>query len=156
MDKTTTRNLPVKLTDEELAERSQSLAEAEFKRVDASTNLEDAAETWKETKKRLENSEAAAMAECVRLSRVVKYREEPREVECAVVVANGQYSVVRKDTGEVVATRAATNDELQMTLADAAGDAVDEAVKDAIAAHDEPWPSTDEELPEEDPPQSER
>ena len=134
MEKFTMRTLPVKLTEEELAARAQEHAEAEFKRADASTALESAAEDWKEDKKRLENAETAAIAECWRLARVVKYREEPREVKCQISVANGQYSIARTDTGEVVAQRPASNDELQMTLEEAAGSAVDGAVSDAIAA----------------------
>jgi len=132
MEKFALRTLPVKLTDDELAIRSQELAEAEFKRRDATDALESAAEDYKEEKKGLENAETARFVECGRLAGIVKHREEPREVRCAITVANGQYIVTRTDTGEVVAQRAASADELQMTIAEAEEAAVDEAIDSAI------------------------
>lgn len=134
MEKTTMRTLPVKLTDDEVAIRSQELAEVELERLERTQALESAVEEWKEQKKTLENAAVASVTESVRLARIVKYREEPREVRCVVTVENGQYIVTRTDTGEIVAQRAASADELQMTLEEAAGDAVDGAVKDALDA----------------------
>ncbi len=119
MDRTISRNLPVKLTDDEVAVRAQELTEAVFARRGYADDLETASENWKEDKKRRENQLEGANIECQRLARIVKYRQEPREVECVVTIDAGQYTVTRTDTGEIVSQRAATQDELQMTIEDA-------------------------------------
>jgi len=118
------RTLPVRLEEDEVAIRAQELTEAVFARRGADEELELAAEAWKEEKKRLENRLEAAGLECQRLARIVKQKAEPREVECGVSIAQGQYTVVRLDTGEVVHQRAATADELQMTIEDATAEAL--------------------------------
>lgn len=138
------RTLPVKLTDDEVAIRSQELAESELLRVERSVALATAAEAWKEEKKSLENAEGAAVAECVRLSRVVKYREEPREVKCRLEVSNGQCRVIRTDTGEIVMERAATAHELQMTIEEATNETIDARIEKAISLPEEPEPLTEE------------
>lgn len=139
MDQKTTRTLPVKLKDDEVAIRAQELAEATIHAKDTELSAESAAEEWKEEKKRLENLTSSARAEALRLGRIVKQREEPREVTCLVKVENGQYMLVREDTGEVVVQRAASASELQGHLFDEAGKAVDEAVEKAVeGAEDEP------------------
>lgn len=118
--------LPVKLTEEEVAIRSQELAEAELARQVHTAALSSAADCWREEKKRKLDAVVAAAVECGRLARVVKYREEPREVKCVATVEHGQYIVTRTDTGEVVTQRHASNAEAQMTLEDA-GTPVDAA-----------------------------
>jgi hypothetical protein len=143
MEKITKRTLPVKLADDEVAIRAQDLATAELERLERTQALEDSVEEWKEQKKTLENAAAASVTESVRLARIVKYCEEPREVTCSVTVANGQYTLTRTDTGEVVAQRAASAEELQMTLEEAAGDAVDDAVDAAIESAADPEPNDD-------------
>lgn len=147
MEKTAMRTLPVKLTDDEVAIRSQELAEVELERLERTEALDDAVEEWKEQKKVLENAAKASVTESVRLARIVKYREEPREVRCVVTVSHGQYVVTRVDTGEVVAQRAASAEELQMTLEEAAGDAVDAAVAAAMAESTEPDEPTEADGP---------
>lgn len=131
---TTTRTLPVKLDDDEVAIRSQELAEVELERLQRTQDLEAAAEEWKEQKKSLENAAAASVTESVRLARIVKYREEPREVNCHITVEGGQYIVTRTDTGEVVVQRAATTGELQSNLFEKNEAAIDEAIGDAVEA----------------------
>jgi hypothetical protein len=119
--KTIKRMLLCKLTEDELAERAQELARAEGYRGQVMSDFAAAAEDWKEQKKLWESKELTASEACLRLGRVVKNSEEERSVECSVLIKAGQYLLVRTDTGEVVIQRPATQEELQLDLADALG-----------------------------------
>ena len=123
--KTTKRLLPCKLTDEEVAERAQELARAEIYRGQITADFEAASEDWKGQKKLWESKELTASEACLRLGRVVKNREEDREVECVSEVRNAQFFLVRTDTGEVVIQRPATVEEMQMTLDEIGAEALE-------------------------------
>jgi hypothetical protein len=114
--KTIKRLLPVKLTDEEVAERAQELAQAELYRGQLERDFDAEAEEWKSKKKMWESKVMTASEACQRLGRVVKQRQEDRDVECEAIVKNGQFTLYRTDTGEVVIQRPATTDEMQLAL----------------------------------------
>lgn len=101
------RELPVPLTDEELKERGQELAE-KMREVDqAEQAKKDAAAHHKQIVERL-TAEASDMARVIRAGKVERsvkcYTEHDLEKEVA--------RVVRCDTGEVVETRTLSRDEL--------------------------------------------
>jgi protein subunit release factor A len=106
-----TRKLPVKLNDEELADRGRAVAKA----------VEDRA-ALQEEKKAADadiNGKIKSQGEIIRcLSRVITTGTEDREVEVAINKDNESrmISVVREDTGEIVESRPMTADELQQNL----------------------------------------
>lgn len=114
--KTIKRLLPCKLADDEVAERAQELAQAELYRGQVERDFNAEAEEWKAKKKMWESKVMTASEACQRLGRVVKERQEDRDVECMVTIAAGQFLLTRTDTGEVVIQRPATQDELQQSL----------------------------------------
>jgi hypothetical protein len=114
--KSVKRLLLVKLTLDEVADRAQELAKAELYRGQVQGDFASEAEDWKEQKKLWESKVLTASEACLRLGRVVKDREEHREVECAVKIEGGVYLMIRLDTGEIVVQRPATTEELQMAL----------------------------------------
>lgn len=114
--KTIKRLLPCKLDDDEVAERAQELAQAELYRGQVERDFNAEAEEWKAKKKMWESKVMTASEACQRLGRIVKQRQEDRDVECEVTVKNGQYTLFRTDTGEVVIQRPATTDEMQLAL----------------------------------------
>lgn len=116
MDTACKRLLPCKLTDVELAERSQDLAKAEKYRTACERDLSAEAEEWKERKKELEAKILTAAGNCQRLAHIVQNREEDRDVECVAIIAHAQYTLVRQDTGEIVIQRPATVEEMQRDL----------------------------------------
>lgn len=100
------RWLEVKLTEDEVLERSKALAETI------------------QTKRKVENEKANDMraygeqlkdlsGEIAKLSHVVSTGEESRSVEVEESRREGNIVIVRLDTGEVIETRAAEGDELQ-------------------------------------------
>lgn len=113
---TTTRRLMVKLQDDQVALRSQELAELELSRARHDAEIDVATEEWKAQKKELDLEAARLGAEAGRLARVVKDREEEQDVECRIDVLHGQATLTRTDTGEVVEQRLATDAELQMDI----------------------------------------
>lgn len=112
MLKTITRNLPCRLTEEELRQRGDALAE---------TVQELAAEESRQTdvkaqmKARLTELEAKQTRFAITISR----KEEYRDIQCDLFVNadRGLVDVVRRDTSEVVETRPITDDERQRALA---------------------------------------
>lgn len=109
--RTETRNLPVKLREDELLERGHSLASViqditseEARQVDVKAQM----------KARLSELEARRS----QLAIVVSRREEQRDVTCDVFHDYDRVVVetVRRDTGEVVYSRAMTEDERQLPL----------------------------------------
>jgi hypothetical protein len=74
------------------------------------------ADDWKAAKKMWESKVMTASEACIRLGKVVKNREEERDVECLATVSNAQFFLTRTDTGEVVIQRPATQEEMQMAL----------------------------------------
>lgn len=115
--KSTTEELPVALTQEELLDRGQKLAQVE---VDLRTQQIAANATRKE----LKEAESKLRALRTELAAVVRSRKEPRPVKVETTVyfnggpPNGR-PVVRAhriDTGEVLFSRDATPEELQQPL----------------------------------------
>lgn len=112
------RNLPVKLTAEELEARSRELADAvkdeDGKRLDFLA--------WdagmKEAKKDRKAQVTLAHAEASRLAGIVESGEERRNVPCSWLyhLAGARAFLVRDDTGELVTTRVLQEDERQTSL----------------------------------------
>lgn len=106
-----TRKLPVKLNDEELADRGRAVAKAVEERA-----------ALQEEKKAADadiNGKIKTQGEIIRcLSRVITTGTEEREVEVVMNKDNetSMISVVREDTGEVVESRPMTAEELQQNL----------------------------------------
>jgi hypothetical protein len=105
---------PVKLTDEEIADRALENAELLGKSEEKAREIDDYAETSKATKKRLDGEKEALDAQCFRLGRIVRTRMEPRQVECEErdVMSTLTIETVRLDTGACVGSRAMTKDEI--------------------------------------------
>ena len=103
---TTTRELPVKLTQDEIDERGRALAKsvAEVARLQRAAKLE--ASSWKELIKTEEER-------ITKLTRATNSGVEDREVECAIQITGNVAEIVRLDTLEVVDVRAATKQELR-------------------------------------------
>jgi|WetSurMetagenome_2_1015567.scaffolds.fasta_scaffold27452_6 hypothetical protein len=108
---TYTKNLPVKLTQEELLQKSaelagtvQDYATEESRQVDIKAQL----------KAKLTELDAKR----TQLAIVVARREEYRDVRCEVVADPAALTavIVRTDTGEIVEKRALTDKERQDTL----------------------------------------
>src|SRR5690349_4506741 len=107
-----TMPLPVKLTERELALRAQELATAENELGDAEGRLEKAVEDAKAIKKSIESEVAGARHNVRRLARIVRDRQEDREVpimEEADYDA-GAMNTFRTDSHEIVATRGLTHE----------------------------------------------
>ncbi len=141
IDKIVSLKLPVKLLDHERQERANELADKthEARRLDA-----DIAEEKGRSKKAVDIIESRLELNGVRrreLADAVKTGFEPRDVECRLVIDPPSVITVRGDTGEIVSSRAATQDELQREIEWQQENAVDEAVG---AAADEEAAASDQ------------
>lgn len=109
--KSLTRNLPCRLTDDELRQRGDSLAE-----VVQELHAEDdrQADVKAQMKARLTELEAKQ----TRYAIVISRREEYRDVECDLFAdtVRGTVDIVRRDTGDTIETRPITEDERQRAL----------------------------------------
>lgn len=99
--------LPVKLTDQELLSKAGEAAEKTRKLSQAEASLKDVQENYKATIKSLK-------ADVSRLLDEVENRREMRhvEVDTVPVPSLAKMEIFRQDTGELVATRAMSKDEL--------------------------------------------
>lgn len=108
--------LPVRLTFGELEERKAALVEA----TKARELREQTLQAWKDSKKaeqKVMDADVMSVAnECFRLAHVIEHGEEPRDVKVHDVLENTTVTTIRTDTGEVLAQRAATPEELQLPL----------------------------------------
>lgn len=113
-----TMDLPVKLTEVELALRAQELATAEGVMDDAERRLEQFIEASKETKKGIENEITDARGKVHHLAGVVRDRKEFRAVPIMEEpdYEKGAIDTYRTDTNEIVATRGMTHEERQRSL----------------------------------------
>lgn len=113
-----TMALPVKLSEQDLALRSQELASSESVLGDAETRLDAFVEAAKGTKKEIETEIVEARAMVRRLARVVRERREERDVPIMedADFEKGAMNTYRTDTNEVVATRGLTHEERQSSL----------------------------------------
>ena len=105
---TSIRNLPCKLTDEEVQAKGEELAKA-FKEIEAEEEHQKSVRA--SMKAKLDSMNLAAST----LSTQITERLECREVEVEFVLDDESQLVktVRIDTGEVIDVRQATQDELQ-------------------------------------------
>lgn len=92
------KELPVELTNDELLERGQQLAQVEQRIRDEETHA-DAVK--RDLKARMGN----LLVDRARLADIVRRKQEPRPVQCEgwVRFHEGVYEEVRLDTGEIVA-----------------------------------------------------
>lgn len=113
-----TMSLPVKLSVPELSLRSQEMASAEAILTDAEVRLESFIEAAKGTKKTIETEISDARFEVARLARVVRDRQENREVPIMEEpdYEAGAVNTYRTDNNEIVATRGMTQEERQRSL----------------------------------------
>ena len=111
MEKRVTRILPVKLTTREVVERGQLAAQVIRQIDDVDRVKKQAAADAKESSDRLES-------ELRRLSYIVEREEEDRTVECfwRFDFMKNEKNLIREDTGEVVETKAMTDEERQIAL----------------------------------------
>ena len=110
-----TMALPVKLTDAHVSIRSQELATAEGRLVEAETALTRQVLAAKSAKEDCTEAVSDARHEVRRLGEIVRNRREDRPV---VVMLDYDYpggvvNTVRTDSGEIVATRSITPEERQ-------------------------------------------
>lgn len=106
-----TRNLPVKLKEDEVAAKSQELA--------ASIRiLEDMEITLKSVSKKLKDDITAKNKEVLNLARIVTDKIEYRDVECYEYrnLTTFTVEIIRFDTSEIVATRPMTQNERQLVM----------------------------------------
>jgi hypothetical protein len=108
---TITRTLPVKLTEAEIQQKANALAEKVDEQAVVKTLAKGAAADYK---KRLEDLTADASA----LSRQIRSRSEDRPVECieSPDYHRGMMDISRIDTGEVVDSRQLSYEERQQEL----------------------------------------
>lgn len=102
------RELPCKLTADELRERGEKLASAELE-----------VEKLKASRKGINGAIADQRAEIERLSRIIDDKVETRMIECEWHDDERQNAVIcyRTDTKEQIDARAMSSDELQQPLA---------------------------------------
>lgn len=101
------RDLPVQLTEEDLAQKAKELADAELK-VDG----------LKEEARGLNKDKRAAEGHRLELARIVESGEEERQVACRWIeyIEENCKRLVRQDNGNVVDEEALTADDHQQGL----------------------------------------
>src|SRR5690606_14653048 len=111
MNKTFTKILPCRLTDDEVIDRSDTLVQ----RLDALDKLKAEAA---ETAKRYKDQIAVVDDHCRKLRKAIEERSEDREVLCEERIdrARGVAQIYRLDTGEMVSERKLELDDLQEPL----------------------------------------
>jgi hypothetical protein len=112
----TTLYLECTLTEDEIGDRMRDLTTAEIARNAAEVELAGESATWATRKKELQSKVSAASARCRELANAAKTGREMRNVDCKTEIHPPHHLTIRTDTGEVIRTRAATADELQMAL----------------------------------------
>jgi hypothetical protein len=122
------RTLPVFLTQEEKSVRGSKLAELTMKIASIETDKKSAMADFTKKRKEAEKERDA-------VARVLNEEKEYREVAVAIVNADNGLNkqIVRVDTGEVVETRPATEDERQATLFETDGASGDAGTGEGLA-----------------------
>jgi aconitase A len=104
------------LSTDEIHERESRLVEQTRERGER----EEALEHWKGKKrdeqKLYEGEIMSLAAKLTRLAKVIQEKEEARPVEVRHFLKDANVTTVRMDTGEIVTSRPATPEELQMPL----------------------------------------
>ena len=108
-----TLNLTCRLTEDEIKERIESLVEWENLRSERELDLARWLGEMKEQKKLYEGEVTTAGAKCERLARIIRDKEEYRDVEVTDWIDGTTVTTVRGDTGEIVGERPASDSELQ-------------------------------------------
>lgn len=110
------RHLPVKLTEEELAEKAQDLAES----VAREEEMREAFAAWESTMKEAAKAKKAgiylAHADTVHLGEIVETGIEERVVACTWLYSAAAAYLRRDDTGELVQVRELREDERQAVI----------------------------------------
>jgi hypothetical protein len=113
------RHLPVKLTEEEVAEKAQELAES----VAREEEMREAFAAWKSTMDEAAKAKKAgiylAHADTVHLGEVVETGIEERLVDCTWLYSKTAAYLRRDDTGELVQVRELREDERQAVIGEA-------------------------------------
>jgi len=104
-----TQALPVPLTEDEIRHRGQELARRIQSRAEE-------AERQAEEKRRMRAQLEEMDAGIARLSEVVRTGVEHRSVEVVEQLVGTRVERIRTDTGEILSTRAATDEERQIGL----------------------------------------
>lgn len=133
MIKTVTKKLPVDLTDAELLERGDKLAQAEARTELLYVDLAEVKSYASEEKKRIDEALERQRGLRRDIAEEIATRKTQRNVECEVIfTADLKVVTVRKDTGEVVDVRDMTADEQQMVLGEEPVE-LSEAIRKAVA-----------------------
>lgn len=116
---TETRNLPVKLSEDELAGKAQELAES----VSEEEQQREAFAAWESTMKEAAKAKKAgiylAHAETVRLGEIVETGIENRDTPCSWLYTKEAAYLKRDDNGELVQVRDLRADEKQAVIGEA-------------------------------------
>ncbi len=109
--------LACRLTEEELEERQRALVEQTQARELREVALQTFIDGKKAEQKVYEADILHTANECFRLARIIRTREESRDVMVTDYLMNGStVCAVREDTGEQIGMRPATPAELQKPL----------------------------------------
>lgn len=117
------KTLQVPLTQEELLERGQQLAQVDSSLSEHNLHAES-------VKKELRAKESELQANQARLAMYVRNKSEPREIECTIEIRGNVYCEVRNDTGKVIYERPAQPSEMQANLFDKKSEVVHSDLKD--------------------------
>lgn len=109
------RTLAVKLTPEEVVARGRDVVRLTGEAAELAVKVESEKERAKAAVKAVEGELVSVRALAATLARYASTGEEPRQVEVAVAIdrAARKRIVVRRDTGEIVESRAADPDEIE-------------------------------------------
>lgn len=117
---TETRNLPVKLSEDELAGKAQELAES----VAAEEKLREEFAAWEDTMKQAKKAKQGRIAiahdDTVNLGQIVETGVEDRDVPCSWLYTKEAAYLRRDDTGELVQVRDLRPDEKQAVIGEEA------------------------------------
>lgn len=113
-------DLPIKLDEMQIAAKARVLAKIALKAAGLEVEIEDVRSVAREQIKSLREDLIAMRKELSNLARAIRKAEEivPVKVEARVAEDNSRVDVVRLDTGEVVETRALTEEDRQMQIDD--------------------------------------
>ena len=104
------------LTALDVNNRQMELTEATLAKVKAEEALVGETATWKARKEVLESAISHQEERCRELANSIKTESEMRNVECHTEIMPPNHLTIRDDTGEIVRSRAATTEELQLEL----------------------------------------
>ena len=138
--------LPVKLNEVQLAARARMLAKMALRAIGVEGEIEEVREEARGRIKVLKEDLAGIRTEVRDLARAIRRGEEPGEirVEARVAEDNSKVDVIRLDTGEVVETRALTEEDRQMQIGDVLA-RIEEETKAAEREREAPEDLEDEE-----------